>query len=232
MTAWRPTSWKAMFCEEWRAPVAIGSALKTRFGIGRRPLQHLHAAQRAAGDREQRLDAEAVEEHRLRAHHVADGDHRQVEAIGLVGRRIGRGRTGRAHAAADDVGADDEVAVGVDRLAGADHHDPTSPACRSPGGCWRQCWSPVSAWQIEDGVGAVAVELAVGLVGDLQIVETVAGIEQERLVRAEARDQARRVVGLVQRHGSRGRAAAAFDRCRIARVIAISGCASRRVRSS
>ena len=32
MTAWRPTSWKAMFCEEWRAPAAIGSALKTLAG--------------------------------------------------------------------------------------------------------------------------------------------------------------------------------------------------------
>ena len=32
MTAWRPTSWKAMFCAEWRAAVAIGSAEKTRSG--------------------------------------------------------------------------------------------------------------------------------------------------------------------------------------------------------
>ena len=92
--------------------------------IGRRPFQHLHAAERAAGDREERVDAEAVEEHRLGAHHVADRDHREVEAIGPVGQRIGRGRPGRPHAAADDVGADDEIAVGVDRLAGADHQIP------------------------------------------------------------------------------------------------------------
>ncbi len=32
MIAWRPTSWKAMFCAEWRAAVAIGTAAKTRSG--------------------------------------------------------------------------------------------------------------------------------------------------------------------------------------------------------
>ena len=67
-----------MFCAEWRVAQAIGSAQNTRFGIARRPLQHLHAAHRAAGDREQRVDAELVEQHRLRAHHVADGDDRET----------------------------------------------------------------------------------------------------------------------------------------------------------
>ena len=32
MTACRPTSWKAMFCDEWRAAQAIGTAAKTRSG--------------------------------------------------------------------------------------------------------------------------------------------------------------------------------------------------------
>ena len=32
MIACRPTSWNAMFCAEWRAPVAIGIAAKTRSG--------------------------------------------------------------------------------------------------------------------------------------------------------------------------------------------------------
>ena len=89
--------------------------------IARRPLQHLHAAHRAAGDREQRVDAEMIEQHGLRAHHVADGDDGKFEAPGLAGLRIGRGRAGRAHAGADHVRADHEIALGVDRLAGADH---------------------------------------------------------------------------------------------------------------
>ncbi len=30
MIAWRPTSWKAMFCEEWREALAMGTAENTR----------------------------------------------------------------------------------------------------------------------------------------------------------------------------------------------------------
>ena len=50
----------------------------------------------------------------------------------------------------------------------------------------------------EDGVGFVGVERAVGLVGDLQMVDPVPGIEQQRLVRAKAQHLARRVVSLVE----------------------------------
>ena len=71
MIAWRPTSWKAMFCAEWRAAAAIGTAREHALGIARRPLQHLHAAHRAADHAEQPLDAEMVDQQRLRAHHVA-----------------------------------------------------------------------------------------------------------------------------------------------------------------
>ena len=166
-------------------------------GIGRRPLQDLHAAERAAGDREQRLDAEPVDEHRLGAHHVAHRDHRQVEPVRPVGRRIGRGRSGGAEAAADDVGADDEIAVGVDRLAGADHDVPPAGLAghRIDVGDVLVAGQRVAD---QDRVLAVAVERAVGLITDLQEIDAVTGIEQKRLVRAEARDQARRVVGLVQ----------------------------------
>ena len=54
----------------------------------------------------------------------------KVEAVGLAGRGIDLGRAGRAHAAADDIGADDEEAVGVDRLARPHHAWSTSRACR------------------------------------------------------------------------------------------------------
>ena len=143
-------------------------------GIARRPLQHLHAAHRAADDREQRVDAEMVDQPRLGAHHVADGDHRQIEPLGLAGRRVGRGRAGGAHAAAEHIGADDEEAVGVDRPARADHglHQPGLPVT---GWGLATCWSPVSAWQIRMALERVGVQRAVGLVGDLPGREHRAG---------------------------------------------------------
>ena len=192
-----------MFCEECARAGGDRQRREDALGIARRPLQHLHAAERAAGDREQRLDAELVEQHRLGAHHVAHGDHRQVEAVDAVGRRVGRGRAGGAHAAADDVGADDEIAVGVDGAAGTDHQAPPAGLA----GHRVDAGDVLVAGQCvadEDGVGALAVELAIGLVGDLQVGEVAAGIERERLVVAEAGDKARRVVGLVAGVGRPG----------------------------
>ena len=99
-------------------------------GIGSRPLQDLHAADRSAGDREERLDAEPVEQLRLRPHHVADGDHRQVEGVGLAGFGIDRGRAGRAHAAAEHVRADEEVTARYRSACRSRPCRTTSPACR------------------------------------------------------------------------------------------------------
>ena len=164
MIAWRPTSWKAMFCAEWRAAVAMGIARDDAVGIERRPLQHLHPAHRAAGDAEQLLDAERVEQHRLGAHHVAHGDEREVEPVGLAGRGIDLGRPARAHAAAEDIGADDEEAVGVDRLAGADHHG-HQPGLPVTGLSPMTNWSPRQRVADQDRVRARRVERAVGHVG-------------------------------------------------------------------
>ena len=50
-----------------------------------------------------------------------NGDERKIQPPGLAGRRIVRGRAGRPHAAADHIRADDEIPVGIERLAGTDH---------------------------------------------------------------------------------------------------------------
>ncbi len=99
-------------------------------GKERGPLQHLHPAHRAAGDAEHLIDAQRVEQHRLGAHHVLHGDEREVEAVGLPRRGIGIGGTGRAHAATDDIGADDKETIGIDRAAGDQPSAATSPVCR------------------------------------------------------------------------------------------------------
>ena len=113
-----------MFCAEWRAAQAIGITAAHPFGIGRRPLQRLHAAHRAAHHRQQFCDTQMLDQHGLRPHHVADGDQRKCQAIRLAGRGIIFRRPGRAHAAANDIGADHKEAVGIDRLARPHHGGP------------------------------------------------------------------------------------------------------------
>jgi len=58
------------------------------------PLEHLHAAHRAAGDGVERGEAEVVAEEFLRAHHVADGDKGKRDAEGPARARVDGGRPG------------------------------------------------------------------------------------------------------------------------------------------
>ena len=166
-------------------------------GIGRGPLQRLHAAHRAADDAEQRVDAQTVEQHGLRAHHVRNGDDRKIQPPQFAGGGIGRRRPGRAHAAADHIGADDEVAVGVERTAGADHGLPPAGLA----GHRMHVGDVLIAGQRmadQNGVGAVGVEFAIGLVGDLERREIDAAIERQRLVHAEQRQLRTRMIRLVR----------------------------------
>ena len=114
----------------------------------------------------------------------------------LAGGGIGRGRPGRAHAAADHVAADDEVAVGVERPAGTDHGLPPAGLA----GDRMHIGDMLIAGQRmadQDGVGAVGIEFAIGLIGDLERRQIDAAIELQRLVHAELRHQRRRMIGLV-----------------------------------
>ena len=166
-------------------------------GIARRPLQDLHSAHRAAGDAKQHVDAEVVDEHRLGPNHVGDGDQRQVESIGGAGRRIGRGRPGGSHAAADDIGADDEETERVDRLARTDHRLP--PAVLA--GHRVLIGDVLVAGQRvadEDRIGFGAVEHAVGLIGDAQRSKLDAGVHLQRAIGSETKDQAMGSIGFAR----------------------------------
>ena len=182
-----------------RMPRAAGDRQRREHAlrIGRGPLQRLHAAHRAADHAEQRVDAEPVDQHGLRAHHVGNGDDRKIQPPQLAGGGIGRGRAGRAHAAADHVRADDEIVVGVERRPGPTmvSHQPGLPVT----GCTlATCWSPVSAWQTRMALERVGIEFAVGLIGDLERRKIDAAIELQRLVRAEHRDLRTRMIRLVR----------------------------------
>ena len=137
-----------------------------------------------------------VEQHGLRAHHVGNGDDRKIQSPHLAGGGIGRGRPGRAHAAADHVRADDEVAVGVERPAGTDHGFPPAGLA----GHRVHIVDVLVAGQRvadQDGVGAIGVEFAIGLVGDLERREIDAAIELQRLIDAELRHLRSRMICLM-----------------------------------
>ena len=114
-----------MFCEECRAAVAIGRAREDALRDSSPPIaapacrpSSRRATQNSCSMPRWSISIACA---RTMSRMVMTG---RSSAVGLAGRRVGRGRTGRAHAAAEDVGADDEEAVGVDRLAGADHQLP------------------------------------------------------------------------------------------------------------
>jgi hypothetical protein len=173
MIACRPTSWNAMFCAEW--PIACAAR------IARGPLQHLHAAHRAADHAEQVRDAEMVEECRLHAHHVGDGDHREVEVPWLASGGIARLRAGRAHAVAQHVDADDVEARRIEDLARSDQALP--PALLACDGM-RLGDELVAGQRMtdKDGIALGRVQLAVGLVGHAIGAEIDAAVEAQRAV--------------------------------------------------
>ena len=186
-------------------------------GIGRGPLKDLHPAHAAADDAEQALDAEMLDEAGLGADHVADRDRGELGSPGLTARRLARLeglRPARSHAAAEDVRADNEVAVRVDGTPGA--HDALPP----PGAARdrvrsRDILIPGQGVADEDGVASAGIEAAVGLISDSELGKALAGLEQKSV---------REVYGAVLDVGERGnRVHAAGLRPQLARG---NGCAA------
>ncbi len=121
---------------------------------------------------------------RCTAHQVADRDQREAQAVGAAGGGVDRRGPGRPHAAAQQVGADHEEAVGVERPARADDVVPPAAAVGIAviaGGVG------VAGERVahEDRVGALGVERPVGLVRHLDRGERRAGVERQRPVRGE-----------------------------------------------
>ena len=147
------------------------------------PLEHVHAAHRAADDarpsgrcRARRAKATCAA---TWSRMVRNGN--RGAPLGAVGRE--RGRTGRALAAAEHVRRDDEPAVGVDRRARADDAGPPARRSGAPGPAAPTTWlSPVRACSTSTALSRAALSVAPGLVGDAR----------RRAARRRARVRARR----------------------------------------
>ena len=163
-----------------------GHGAEDALGIGGRPLQHLHAAHGAARHAKELVDAQAVDEHGLSPHHVADRHDRQVEPPGATRRGIDGGGASGAHAAAQHIRADDEIAVGVDGLARAHHDLPPAGLARHRMDI-RHMLVARQGVADEHRVGLVRVQGSIGLISDGEGGQIDARIHGQRLVSAEMR---------------------------------------------
>ncbi len=180
-------------------PRRTGDRQRREDAIGKagRPLQHLHAAHRAARHGEQAVDPEMIEQHGLRTHHVANGDDGKFQAPWLAGGGAGRSRAGRSHATAQHVRADHKIALGIDRAAWTDHGLPPAALARHR----MHIGDMLVAGQRvadQDRIAALGIERAVGLVGDLERRKLDARVEPQRLVGAKAHQLRTRGVGLAR----------------------------------
>src|SRR5262245_20531717 len=135
-----------------------------------------------------------VEQHGLRAHHVADCNDRKIKAPWFACFRIRRRWPGGAHASTQNIRADHKIALGIDRPAGADHRFPPArfPRYRMhTGAVLVSCEGMTN----QHGIRTLRVECAIGLEGNLEWREIDAGVEFERLISAKMGDQ--RLAGLI-----------------------------------
>ena len=144
-----------------------------------RPLQGLHAAHRAARHAQQPFDAQMVDQPDLRAHHVTDGDDRKAHPVGFAVCGIDVRRPGGPGAAAQHVAADDEEAVGIERLARADAVVPPARLGPVRGVMPGRVGVAAQRMRNQDGVRAFGVEPAVGFVRERDRPQAGAAVQRE-----------------------------------------------------
>ena len=130
------------------------------------PLECLHSTHGAADDRVQGRDSEGLQPPVLCPHHVPDRHAGKRDPVGAAGGRVDRSRPTGTLAAPDDVGAENEVAVRVDRLARPDQIVP--PARFTVAQTVNARAVVVAAQRVanQDRVVARGVEPAIGLVAE------------------------------------------------------------------
>ena len=118
-----------------------------------------------------------VHEHGLCTHHVADRDDGECQGVFFAGLGIDRGGAGGAEAGADDVGTDDEIAVGVQELARADDFIPPPRLLFGLAVSPCQMGTAGPGMGHDDGIGAIWIQRAVGFIGNGDRAENTAALQ-------------------------------------------------------
>lgn len=142
-----------------------------------------HAAHGGADGGVERGDAEVVEQAELAADHVVEGEDREAGGVGEAIAWVDGGGPGGPVAAAEHVGADDKELARVDGFPGADEFLP--PPRLGVGGVGVRVGAGAEAGVQQDGVGFIRVERPPGLVGDGELWEDPAVVQEERGVGGE-----------------------------------------------
>ena len=135
-----------------------------------RHFEGLESADRTADDGVSRCDAEVVGQQKMGVDHVAYRDEGKCAVVRLPGRGIDAQRTGRSVMRADDVRADDEITLRVEKPALFDRMRPPVGYVRV--GCQR----------VADPDRVVPFERSERVVGDGQLGKLLSVFERERLV--------------------------------------------------
>jgi hypothetical protein len=137
--------------------------------IEQRPFERLQPAHRAADHEPDATDPERVGERDLRADLVADRDRRKPDPEAPA-RGVARRRPEAAVAAPEHVGADDEVALGIERATGPEQRCPPAVGVGRSG----------QRVAHDHGVVTGRVQAAPGPVGEHEVIEHGPGLERER----------------------------------------------------
>ena len=124
------------------------------------------------------IDAQGVKEAALHLDHIGDGQEGEVRPVRTAGRRVEGRRPGRPGAAAEHVGADDEVTVGIESFAGPDHRLPPARFARlvaATGGV------RIAGKRVADQNGVVAAsrKAAVSLISHADLGERLPAAQSE-----------------------------------------------------
>lgn len=137
-------------------------------------------------------DAEVVEQNELGVDDISSANGGEGSAVGFGGNWVDGGGACRAVAAAEVIGAEDEVFVGIEHLAGADEKiPPAALAVFSPSitGVWNgggDAGGVLGAGERvkeQDGVVFGGIQGAVAFVGDAGVSQGVTGGKQEGFFR-------------------------------------------------